>query len=282
MTMRLCTTVSLCLAAAAAALLPAPAHAADASACAGQESGIFPLTTRLHGGPDTYQAGGGYGTWYLDLANTTRRTCTGVHPVVVLVDTAHALRPSQPHLDFYADGRPHPVHFESTDEDELVGAFTDGPAFPGFTVGPGKTLTVKLRLALTSDTTSDDITLNAAVVQRHGDDGDWIGQSNDYRFTVEPTAAATGTEESDTTDTAGTAEPTPEPSPAGTSGTTGPSGPSDAPSPTGSPQPTGAPSLADEAAELARSGLASTAGLLTVTACLLAAGAAILLARRRD
>lgn len=259
--MRLCTPVSLCLAA-AAVLVPAPAHAEAGPSCAGPETGDFPLTTRLHGGPASYRAGGGYGTWYLDLTNTTSRTCAGVHPVVVLVDAERALKPSQPQLEFYAGGRAHPVHFETTDEDELVGALTDRPAegaetpaptpFPGFAVPPGKTLTVKLRLALTSDTVPNEVTVNAAVVQRHGDDGEWVGQSNDYRFTVE-------------------AEPTPEPG-----ATPRESDPSASAPATADP-----PSLAEEAKELARSGLTSPAGVLAATLCLLAAGAALVLARRR-
>ncbi|MCT9079397.1 hypothetical protein N4G65_22990, partial [Streptomyces fulvoviolaceus] len=55
----------------------------------------------------------------------------------------------------------------------------------GFTVAPGKTLTVKVRLSVTSDTVPNRVTANAAVVQRHADDGDWVGQSNDYRFGID-------------------------------------------------------------------------------------------------
>ncbi|MFF8971504.1 hypothetical protein [Streptomyces sp. NPDC014995] len=263
--MRLCTPVSLCLAA-AAVFLPAPAYAEAGPRCAGPDTGDFPLTTRLHGGPASYRAGGGYGTWYLDLTNTTANTCAGIHPVVVLVDTERALKPSQPHLEFYADGRPHPVRFETTDEDELVGVLTGRasgepeaaaatpPApFPGFTVPPGRTVTVKLRLALTSDAVPNEVTANAAVVQRHGDDGEWVGQSNDYRFTVEADARPA------------TPEPDREPEP----------------EPSASAPATGLPYLAEEAKELARTGLFSPAGALAATACLLATGAVLLLARRR-
>ncbi|MFJ2236825.1 hypothetical protein [Streptomyces sp. NPDC087859] len=182
--MRLCTpaTATLPLAAAAALLLtPTPAQAAALAAptCATPDARTFPLTTRIHGGPDAYEIGGGYGTWYLDLTNTTDRTCENIHPVVVLVDKKHALEPDQPQLEFYEGKRPHPVRFETTDEDELVGVFRQG-----LTVAPGKTRTVKLRLALTSDAVPNEVTANAAVVQRHEDDGDWVGQSNDYRFAV--------------------------------------------------------------------------------------------------
>ncbi|MFH0174906.1 hypothetical protein [Streptomyces cacaoi] len=304
--MRLCPPVSLCLAV-AAALLPAPAHAVAGPSCAGPDGADFPLTTRLHGGPASYRAGGGYGIWYLDLTNTTRLTCDGIHPVVVLVDTGRTLKPSQAHLEFYADGQPHPVRFEPTDEDELVGAFTDGPTageaegrsdgqgegtrgFPGFTVGPGRTLTVKLRLALTSDTAPNAVTANAAVVQRHGDDGDWIGQSNDYRFAVEAgTGPGTAPDADPDTATApglDPAAPTPGPTHAATatatakSSATATSTSAPTPAPDASAADTGRLSLADEAEELARTGLTSPAVLVGGTACLLAAGAVLLVARR--
>ncbi|MFD9391877.1 hypothetical protein ACFWBB_14450 [Streptomyces sp. NPDC060000] len=321
--MRLCPPASLCLAV-AAALLPATAHAEAGPSCARPDGADFPLTTRLRGGPASYRAGGGYGVWYLDLTNTTRRTCDEIHPVVVLVDAGRTLKPSQARLEFYADGQPHPVRFEPTDDDELVGAFTDGPAdeptapehadgqaaqradgvdrFRGFTVGPGRTLTVKLRLALTSDTAPNAITANAAIVQRHGDDGDWIGQSNDYRFTVEAgsdhdtapgpsTTPGPGTTpgpstapESDATpesDTAPGLDPTASASASASAPTPSP-GPAHAatPAPDASAAGTGRLSLADEAEELARTGLTSPAALVTGTACLLAAGAVLLLARR--
>ncbi|CAL9469672.1 hypothetical protein SUDANB176_02814 [Streptomyces sp. enrichment culture] len=190
--MRLCTPASLCLAAVAAVLpAAAPARAeAPLPACASAEGRAFPLTTRLRGGPAVYPAGGGFGTWYLELTNTTGRSCAGIHPVVVLVDEERALEPSQPRLEFYDGERPHPVRFETTDRDELVGAFADEDAgFPGFTVGPGETLTVKVRLAVTSDAVPGEVTATAAVVQRHEDDGDWVGQSNDYRFRIDAAAA---------------------------------------------------------------------------------------------
>ncbi len=125
--------------------------------------------------------------WELELSNTTGRTCTGVHPVVVLVDEERKLKPSQPQMEFYDPaGRPHPVRFEATDADELVGAFADdGERFPGFTVGPRATLTVKVRLAVTSDAVPNHVTATAAVVQRRDDDGDWVGQSDGYRFRVD-------------------------------------------------------------------------------------------------
>ncbi|QEU85920.1 hypothetical protein CP969_15295 [Streptomyces viridosporus T7A] len=210
--MRPCTPASLCLAAMAAVLpAAAPAHArppahaqapvraqvpahapapaqeeAPLPACASAGDRAFPLTARLRGGPAAYPAGGGFGTWYLELANTTDRPCAGVHPVVVLVDEERALKPSQFRLEFHDGERFRPVRFETTDRDEFVGAFADEEAgFPGFTVGPGGTLTVKVRLAVAPDAVPGEVTANAAVVQRHEDDGDWVGQSNDYRFRID-------------------------------------------------------------------------------------------------
>jgi hypothetical protein len=288
--MRLCTPLSLCLAAAVAGLPAAtPAYAEPAPAglpsCAAPGDGKFPLTTRIHDGPATYEAGGGYGTWYLDLTNTTDRTCTGIHPVVVLVDGKRVLKPSQPRLEFY-DGRngesPHSVRFEATDEDELVGAFADEPGepgesdgagesdeageagetdrFDGFTVGPGKTLTVKVRLAVTSDAVPNQVTANAAVVQRHDGDGDWIGQSNDYRFAIHADVDADADSDSDS-DSDVVPRPTPEASVSPGIGRND-----------SFPLP-----FADE---LARTGIGSPPAAVAATIALLLAGGALLLARR--
>jgi hypothetical protein len=254
------------LLAAASAAVPAHAEPAPLPACTAPDDHTFPLTTRIHGGPAAYEAGGGYGTWNLELTNTTSRTCAGIHPVVVLYDEQRALEPSQPRLEFYDGTRPHAVAFERTDRDELVGAFgeSDGSGgndasdgsdasggFPGFTVGPGKTLTVKVRLALASDAVPGEVTANAAVVQRRGGDGEWIGQSNDYRFRI-------GSGES--------AAP----------GNTDPAAPSVAATPDDGG--TGFPF----AEELAGTGLGRVDAALGATVLLLGAGAmAVLLARRR-
>ncbi|WP_406157874.1 hypothetical protein [Streptomyces canus] len=235
--------------AALAATLPAPvtptpvARVGDPCAPTGR---TFPLTTRIHGGPAVYEAGGGYSTWYVDLTNTTRHTCAEIHPVVVLVDDRHVLKPSQPRLDFYEGPHTRPVRFESTDEDELVGAF--GGA--GFTVGPGKTLTVKVRLALTPDAVPNQVTVNAALVQLHGDDGDWVGQSNGYRFGIDT-------------------DPNPTPS----------SNPSQSPPPDAA-TPEGLP-FTDAVEELASTGPGVAAAALATLSLLLVTVGAILRARGR-
>jgi hypothetical protein len=197
--LRLRTFLPLSVTAAAAALpltlaTPGTALANPRPTCAAPETRAFPVQTRIHGGPTRYDVGGDYRTWYIDLTNTTAHTCGDIHPIVVLVDEKRALRPEQARLEFYGGGggsegqEPHPVDFEKTDEDENVGAFDDG--FPGFTVGPGRTLTVKVRLSVTSDAAvPNDVVANAAVVQRHDDDGDWVGESNDYRFRIEDEGA---------------------------------------------------------------------------------------------
>ncbi|MEU2713376.1 hypothetical protein [Streptomyces sp. NPDC007205] len=284
MFMRLCTSLSLCLAAAAAVVVPvsspAPASADTPPACVGADAHSFPLTTRIRGGPDSYEAGGGYGTWYLDLTNTTRRTCTGVHPVVVLVDDKRALKPDQTELDFYDGPKARPVTFESTDEHELVGVL-DGEGFDGFAVPPGKTVSVKVRLALRSDVAAERVTATAALVQRRGDDGDWVGESNAYRFGVardgeEPPQDATP--EPDGTQEGGGVTPSASGSPQATPGT-------------GTPTATPDPSLpfvqeteaaGEWARELARTGPGRAGALLMAAAALLGAGGgALLLARRR-
>ncbi|ALV35485.1 hypothetical protein [Streptomyces sp. CdTB01] len=258
--MRLCTPLSLCLAAAALLSSASSASAAPTPAAPTCASGPgFPLTTRIHDAPDTYEAGGGYGTWSLDLTNTTTRTCTAVHPVVVLVDDDRTLKPSQARLEFSDGARSHPVRFRATDEAELVGAFDDG--FPGFTVGPRRTVTVTVRLALTSDAEADEVTANAALVQRHDDDGDWIGQSNDYRFRVRhdpPTEPGTATATSTAT---------------GTGTGTG--------TDTGTAPPVRSRDDLPFADELASTGIATPRTALAATAVLLlAVGGALLLARR--
>ncbi|MDG4860317.1 hypothetical protein P8605_19525 [Streptomyces sp. T-3] len=72
--------------------------------------------------------------------------------------------------------------FEKTDQDENVGVFDDG--FAGFSLAPGKKITVDVRLAFTADTQPNEVTANVALVQRQNDDGEWVGESNDYKFSI--------------------------------------------------------------------------------------------------
>ncbi|MGW5861948.1 cell wall protein [Streptomyces sp. NPDC055239] len=158
-------------------------QAAQPPVCSAPDGEGFPIGTRIRGGPATYEAGGGYRNWSLKLANSTRGSCADIHPVVVIVDKERQLRPRQIQLEFHDGTRWRPVRIERTDRDENVGVFDGG--FPGFTVKAGKTRSVKIRLSFTSEARSERAVISAAVVQRRDDDGDWVGESNDYVFAVD-------------------------------------------------------------------------------------------------
>lgn len=224
-----------------AAALPAASAPASLAAdrqpvCGDPGAKDFPIETRIQGAPDRYASGGGYGTWFLDLTNTTDTTCRALHPVLVLADRDRRLTSDQIQLEFSEPGRPgieHRVTWESTDRDEQIGVFggerddrreeaeggeegeagtssgtgagtgagtgtgtgTDGfgDGFLGFTVPAGETVSVRVRMAFTSDTDPGPVTAHAAVVQRrHQDkakgggreDGEWVGESEDYAFVI--------------------------------------------------------------------------------------------------
>ncbi|MGW5848324.1 hypothetical protein ACWFQ8_10310 [Streptomyces sp. NPDC055254] len=165
---------------------PAPALPSRVKAtCGDGKSSAFPIGARIRGGPAVYRTGGDPQTWYLDLTNTTNSECTDIHPVVVLADTARALRPAHLRMEFDAPGGTFPASLEHTDRDEIIAVFDGGDAFPGFTVGAGGTLTVKVGLAFASDAPTGEVVADAALVQRRADDGDWVGEAGGYRFTVE-------------------------------------------------------------------------------------------------
>ncbi|MFJ4706459.1 peptidase [Streptomyces anulatus] len=229
-----------------AAALPAASAPASLAAdrqpvCGDPDAKDFPIETRIQDAPDRYASGGGYGTWFLDLTNTTDATCRALHPVLVLADRDRRLTSDQIQLEFSEPGRPgidHRVTWESTDRDEQIGVFggekgdrrdrrekgeggeegeagtstdtdtdtapgtgtgtgvgTDGSGdgFLGFTVPAGETVSVRVRMAFTSDTDPGPVTAHAAVVQRrHQDkakgggreDGEWVGESEDYAFVI--------------------------------------------------------------------------------------------------
>ncbi|MFE2087557.1 hypothetical protein [Streptomyces sp. NPDC059460] len=209
--------IALGLAAASVVLGGASAASADAAAvpvavtadqqptCGAPTADDFPITTRIRGGQETYASGGGYGTWFLDLTNTTSKPCSSIHPVLVLTDEDQKLTSDQIQLEFSdpdSPDLPHRVTWETTDRDEHIGVFggdgADGAdTFDGFTVPAGRTVSVQVRMAFTSDTDPNRITAKAAIVQRKqaapaggaketpaGDDGDWVGESDDYVFGV--------------------------------------------------------------------------------------------------
>ncbi|WP_329169561.1 hypothetical protein OG939_23005 [Streptomyces sp. NBC_01685] len=169
--------------------------------CGDPDAEDFPIETRIHGGPDTYASGGGYGTWYLDLTNTTSEPCRSIHPVLVLTDEDRTLTAEQIQLEFTERAHPdeeHRVSWESTDRDEQIGVFGSGEQgddFPGFTVPAKRTVTVEVRMAFTSDTRPGKVTAHAAIVQRRSaqdqaeqagkaSDGDWVGESAAYPFAI--------------------------------------------------------------------------------------------------
>ncbi|MGR4878883.1 hypothetical protein ACIPUC_05520 [Streptomyces sp. LARHCF249] len=165
---------------------PAPALPSRAQAtCGDGKSHAFPIGARIRGGPAVYRTGGGPQTWYLDLTNTTDSRCTDIHPVVVLTDKARALRPAHLRMEFDTPNGTLPVSLERTDRDEIIAVFDGGSAFPGFTVAAGGSLTVRVGLAFAPDAPTGEVVADAALVQRKGDDGDWVGEAGGYRFSVE-------------------------------------------------------------------------------------------------
>ncbi|MYY10765.1 hypothetical protein GT204_18080 [Streptomyces sp. SID4919] len=154
-------------------------------------AGTFPLTTRIEGAPDVYRPGAPPESWTLGLVNTTGTGYRGVHPVVVLVDEDRTLRPEQVRLEFHDGSGWRAARTTRTGRDETVGVF-DGD---GFTVPAHRTVPVRVRLALTRDAAPGEVTATAALVQRRGDDGEWVGESDPYTFGVRtgPAAPATTT-----------------------------------------------------------------------------------------
>ncbi|MFZ3557770.1 hypothetical protein [Streptomyces sp. BH055] len=172
---------------AATALGPTNEATADTGtqACAAANRGDFPIDTRIDEGPATYHPGDAPRHFSLDLTNTTTARCADLHPVLVLVDRTRKLTPKRITMEFRDAGRWRPVTVERTGRDENIGVF-DG--FPGFSVGAGDTVTVDVRLAFADGTPPDRVVANAALVRRKDDDGEWVGESDDYPFTIEEAA----------------------------------------------------------------------------------------------
>ncbi|MFD3439603.1 hypothetical protein ACFWU3_19075 [Streptomyces sp. NPDC058685] len=157
----------------------------DEPTCGTVAAKSFPIDSRIHGGPPVHHPGGGFEQWSVDLANTTAEACRNIHPVIVFTARDRGLTPPRVTLEFYDEdaSRWRPASLETTAQDEVIGVLDDG-AFAGFAVPARATVTVRVRFALTADTPPNQVTVNAAVVQRRGDDGDWVGESGDYRFAV--------------------------------------------------------------------------------------------------
>ncbi|MFI2350237.1 hypothetical protein ACH492_24945 [Streptomyces sp. NPDC019443] len=146
----------------------------------------FPIDTRVHGGASVHRPGGGFEPWSVELANTTGEACQNIHPVIIFTGRDLGLTPARITLEFYDDEAAlwRPVVLETTAEGEVVGVLDGGGRFPGFAVPARKSVTAKVRFRLATDAPPNEVTVNAAVVQRQGDDGDWVGESGDYRFAV--------------------------------------------------------------------------------------------------
>ncbi|MET7715733.1 hypothetical protein [Streptomyces sp. NPDC005407] len=146
----------------------------------------FPIDTRVHGGASVHRPGGGFEPWSVELTNTTGETCRNIHPVIIFTGRDPGLTPARITLEFYDDEAAlwSPVVLETTAEGEVVGVLDGEGRFPGFAVPARKSVTAKVRLRLATDAPPNEVTVNAAVVQRQGDDGDWVGESGDYRFAV--------------------------------------------------------------------------------------------------
>ncbi|MFF2778226.1 hypothetical protein ACFVU3_25315 [Streptomyces sp. NPDC058052] len=261
-------TIGLPPASASAAPAPAPAPTCGSPSDAG-----FPLDTRIHEGPADYPAGGAFRTWELELRNTTAGPCTGVHPVLVLADEGRVLRPEQIRLEFYdAEAeRWRRVAFEATAEAESVGAFT---GFGGFAVPARRTVTVPVRLAFRADAVPEEVVVNAALVQRRGADGDWVGRSDDYRLTIGPP---------DPPDPAAPAEPSGPVEPAAPDATPAPTPAPDGSPPASPPPPAVRPpgAATPPRPELAHTGPEGATPLAPWAAALALAGALLTRAARR-
>ncbi|MER7954524.1 hypothetical protein [Streptomyces sp. NPDC096030] len=233
----------------------------------------FPIDTRIHRRPGVLVPGAGFRTLEVDLTNTTAEACRGIHPVLVLTDRDRVLRPEQIRLEFYDSEarRWLPVAFDATEEDENVGAFS---GFSGLTVPAGGTVTVSVRLAFREDTAPNEVVVNAAIVQRHGADGEWVGESDDVPLTIGPE----GTEENPEANPEANPERNPETNPEG--------------NPRGNPRPlpdgTTPPESGDTGLppvplppELAHTGPESIALLAPASGALLLAGASLVVASRR-
>jgi hypothetical protein len=251
---------------------PAQDRPADrAPTCGRATDPDFPIKTRIRGGPATVRAGSGFHTWSVELTNATREDCERIHPVLILSAEDRTLTADRLTVQFH-DGeadRWRPVTLERTTEDEFVGVFDDG--FQGFVVPADGTVTVRTRLSVAAGAVADRVTVNAAIVQRQGDDGDWVGESGDYRFAV---VEGEGQEERDgEEDGVRSASPAPARS-AGEPPSAPPTAPASVPAP------------AEESAhstheQLATTGSGSLARIgVGATVILLSAGLLVLVARR--
>ncbi|MFI2299812.1 hypothetical protein ACH5AL_13360 [Actinacidiphila glaucinigra] len=186
--MRWCSALAVATAAIVAA---APQAAAEA----------FPVTARLLGGPHTYTAGAGPREFRVELENTSRERLRDVHPVLVFVDRGRRLTADQILLEYrVADpvakagnargGSWRPVAVQHTDNDENI-AVVGGENGPGTTLPSRRKVSIALRLRFTAPAPAGRVTASATIMERRGEDGDWVGESEGYDFDVVPSRDAT-------------------------------------------------------------------------------------------
>ncbi|WP_407565122.1 hypothetical protein [Streptomyces sp. 184] len=196
---------------AAAAQEPPPGRA-FAPRCGDPGAGRFPVATALRGDGAALRAGGARRGLALRLHNVSDDACRDVHPVAVLShEGGGRLRPDDIRLEFYdaAARRWRSVAFERTGAEESAGVFADG--FGGFALPAGGSREVPVRLGFAAGAPTGRVTVNVTTVQRRGDDGEWVGQSDDYHVAIgrgrsccggteEPTEPAAPTKPQDATE----------------------------------------------------------------------------------
>ncbi|WP_326575820.1 hypothetical protein OIE69_25060 [Actinacidiphila glaucinigra] len=186
--MRWCSALAVATAAVVAA---APQAAAEA----------FPVTARLLGGPHTYTAGAGPREFRVELENTSRERLRNVHPVLVFVDRGRRLTAGQILLEYRVadpvakagnarDRSWRPVAVRHTDNDENI-AVVGGEDGPGTTLPSRRKVSIALRLRFTAPAPAGPVTASATIMERRGEDGDWVGESEGYDFDVVPSRGAT-------------------------------------------------------------------------------------------
>ncbi|MDI5972493.1 hypothetical protein POF50_024660 [Streptomyces sp. SL13] len=182
------------------AAAPAPGNSAAppadrAPVCGNPAARGFPIDSRLHDGPSGYAPGLEADGFALDLTNTTDGACRDVHPLVILVDRDGTLTGDQFTLRYRPPGGDwRAVPFESTDRGEFVG-IPGGQNGPGLTIPAGATVTVRLQLWFAPSAPADRVVASATTMQRRGQDGSWVAESNHYPFDIvpaPPTLADTG------------------------------------------------------------------------------------------
>ncbi|MFD3919913.1 hypothetical protein [Streptomyces sp. NPDC058595] len=232
----------------------------------------FPIDTHIHGGPDEYRPGGPPQSWSIDLTNSTDEACHNIHPVIVLSDRHRSLTAAQVRLQLTDDkGRWRTMSLEKSDEDETIAVLEGG--FSGYAVPGRQTVTVRARLAFTAAAATNEVVANAATVQRRGGDGDWVGESNDYHFSVggKGVGEKGGGTDRDTEPGTGTGEP---------SRTTGPTpAPAQTPAPNSEEGKDSSPPLGTGA--LADTGSGSLAGPAIAAGVFVVAGTALIVGLRR-